>query len=57
MTADELDEWEANFRSFCGRFADIFGRKEPRAQAVKHLRGAAGLGAVQKQLAGGRSSR
>lgn|GEM_PF-1194753 len=24
---------------FCARFADVFGRKEPRAQAAKHLRG------------------
>jgi SRSO17 transposase len=39
MTADELDEWAADFQSFCARFADIFGRKEPRAQAVKYLRG------------------
>lgn len=39
MTADELDEWAAGFQSFCARFADVFGRKEPRAQAVKYLRG------------------
>jgi SRSO17 transposase len=24
---------------FCTRFADVFGRKEPRAQAIKYLRG------------------
>ena len=39
MTGDELDEWAADFQSFCARFADVFGRKEPRAQAVKYLRG------------------
>ena len=39
MTAEELDEWGADFLRFCTRFADIFGRKEPRAQATKYLRG------------------
>jgi SRSO17 transposase len=39
MTADELDAWAADFYSFCARFADVFGRKEPRAQAIKYLRG------------------
>jgi SRSO17 transposase len=39
MTAEELDEWGADFLEFCTRFADIFGRKEPRAQATKYLRG------------------
>ncbi len=39
MTTEELDQWAADFQSFCARFADIFGRKEPRAQAVKYLRG------------------
>jgi len=39
MTAEELDEWSADFEQFCARFADIFGRKEPRAQAIKYLRG------------------
>jgi SRSO17 transposase len=39
MTAEELDEWGADFLEFCTRFADIFGRKEPRAQAAKYLRG------------------
>jgi SRSO17 transposase len=39
MTAEELDEWSADFLCFCARFADVFGRKEPRAQAVKYLRG------------------
>jgi SRSO17 transposase len=39
MTAEELDEWAADFLQFCARFADVFGRKEPRAQAAKYLRG------------------
>jgi SRSO17 transposase len=39
MTAEELDEWCAHFEQFCARFADVFGRKEPRAQAIKYLRG------------------
>ena len=39
MTAEELGEWAADFAQFCARFADVFGRKEPRAQAIKYLRG------------------
>jgi SRSO17 transposase len=39
MTAQELDEWSADFFAFCARFSDVFGRKEPRAQALKYLRG------------------
>ena len=39
MTAKELDEWGADFYRFCARFAYVFGRKEPRAQATKYLRG------------------
>jgi SRSO17 transposase len=39
MTTEELDEWATDFSQFCARFADIFGRKEPRAQATKYLRG------------------
>lgn len=39
MTTKELDEWGADFLRFCARFADVFGRKEPRAQAIKYLRG------------------
>lgn len=39
MNAEELDEWGTDFLQFCARFADIFGRKEPRAQATKYLRG------------------
>jgi len=39
MTDEELDEWGADFLQFGARFADVFGRKEPRAQAAKYLRG------------------
>jgi len=39
MTTEELDEWATDFLQFCDRFAEIFGRKEPRAQAAKYLRG------------------
>jgi SRSO17 transposase len=39
MTAEELDEWSTDFTGFCARFADVFGRNEPRAQAAKYLRG------------------
>jgi SRSO17 transposase len=39
MTAEELEEWAADFTQFCSRFADVFGRREPRAQAAKYLRG------------------
>ena len=39
MTAEELDEWGTDFLQFCPRFADVFRRKEPRAQAAKYLRG------------------
>jgi SRSO17 transposase len=39
MTTEELDEWAVDFLQFCTRFADVFGRKEPRAQAIKYLRG------------------
>ena len=42
MTDKELDEWSVDFLRFCARFADVFGRKEPRAQAVKYLRGLMG---------------
>ena len=34
-----LDEWEADFVAFHSRFADVFRRKEPRAQAMKYVRG------------------
>jgi SRSO17 transposase len=39
MNTAELDEWGVDFLRFCARFADVFGRKEPRAQAFKYLRG------------------
>jgi SRSO17 transposase len=39
MTAEELNEWGADFLHFCSRFASLFRRKEPRAQAFKYLRG------------------
>jgi len=39
MTDKELDEWAVDFVRFCARFAHVFGRKEPRAQAIKYLRG------------------
>jgi SRSO17 transposase len=39
MTDKELDEWGVDFVRFCARFADVFGRKEPRIQATKYLRG------------------
>jgi hypothetical protein len=39
MTVEELDEWGVDFLRFCTRFANVFGRKEPRAQAAKYLRG------------------
>jgi SRSO17 transposase len=39
MTTEELDAWATDFVRFCARFADVFGRKEPRAQAAKYLRG------------------
>jgi SRSO17 transposase len=39
MTTEEMDEWGADFLRFCARFTDVFGRKEPREQAAKYLRG------------------
>jgi SRSO17 transposase len=39
MTAEEMDEWGVDFLRFCARFANVFGRKEPRVQATKYLRG------------------
>jgi SRSO17 transposase len=39
MTDKELDEWGVDFVRFYARFADVFRRKEPRAQAAKYLRG------------------
>jgi SRSO17 transposase len=39
MTTEELGEGGIDFQRFCARFAAVFGRKEPRAQAGKYLRG------------------
>ena len=39
MTAEELNEWAADFLQFCSPFASVFRRKEPRAQATKYLQG------------------
>lgn len=39
MTETELQEWAEDFETFHARFAHIFGRKEPREQAQKYLRG------------------
>jgi hypothetical protein len=39
MTLDELDDRAVDFECFCARFANVSGRKEPRAQAAKYLRG------------------
>lgn len=39
MTAEELQEWAEDFEAFHARFAPIFGRKEPREQAQKYIRG------------------
>ena len=36
---EALDGWGADFVAFHSRFADVFRRKEPRAQAMKYLRG------------------
>jgi SRSO17 transposase len=34
-----LERWAADFEAFVGRFAGAFGRREPRGQARKYLRG------------------
>lgn len=39
MTEEELNEWAEDFEAFQARFAHIFGRKEPRQQARKYVRG------------------
>jgi SRSO17 transposase len=38
MTAEELDTWADDFAAFQARFTGLFGRKEPRLQAVKYVR-------------------
>ncbi len=39
MEAEELKEWVDEFEAFHVRFAGLFGRREPRTQVVKYLRG------------------
>jgi len=39
MTEEEMNEWAEDFEAFQARFAPIFGRKEPRQQAQKYMRG------------------
>jgi SRSO17 transposase len=39
MKREELDSWAEEFAAFHERFAAVFGRKEPRQQAVKYVRG------------------
>lgn len=43
----ELDRFAADFTAFHARFADLFARSEPRAQAAKYLRGL--LGGVERR--------
>src|SRR6266540_4457158 len=43
----DLDVFAADFAAFHARFADLFGRAEPRAQAAKYLRGL--LGGVDRR--------
>lgn len=38
MTSEELDQWADDFAAFHARFAHLFVRREPRAQAAKYLR-------------------
>ena len=37
-----LDGWEADFQAFHARFAPLFGRREPREESRKYLRGLMG---------------
>ena len=39
MASQELDDWMDEFEAFHARFADLFARREPRAQAIKYMRG------------------
>ncbi len=39
MKQEELDRWGEEFAAFHERFAGVFGRREPRQQAVKYVRG------------------
>jgi SRSO17 transposase len=38
MNAEELDKWADDFAAFHARFASLFGRSEPRRQAMKYVR-------------------
>lgn len=38
MTDEELDLWADDFAAFHARFAHLFGRTEPREQAIKYVR-------------------
>jgi SRSO17 transposase len=39
MNAAELDQWADDFEAFHAQFASLFGRREPRDQAIKYVRG------------------
>ena len=39
MDIEDLSEWSDDFEAFLARFADLFGRSEPREQARKYVRG------------------
>jgi len=39
MEVEELQDWGEEFTAFHARFASLFGRREPREQAAKYLRG------------------
>ena len=54
MTAEELDNWAADFAAFHARFAHLFGRKEPREQAMKYVRASVDADGPEEQLAIGR---
>ncbi|MHB0859395.1 MAG: transposase [Anaerolineae bacterium] len=48
MEAKELQEWAEEFAAFHARFASLFGRREPRRQAAKYLRGLLARGLERK---------
>lgn len=39
MEAEELTEWREDFEAFHVRFSHLFGRREPREQVAKYMRG------------------
>jgi SRSO17 transposase len=43
----DLEPFAADFKAFHARFADLFARAEPRAQAAKYVRGL--LGGVERR--------